>query len=265
MNWEQTAEKFYSKFTDWIISFGPRVLLSFILLIVGLWVTRLLKAKLKNHLLTRRLNPSLQPFIEGIAVISLYIVLFLLIIEVLGIKLTMFAAMVAAFGAAVGLALSGTLQNFASGVLILLLKPFENGDNIIAQGFEGTVASIQIFYTVLIAFDKRTVIIPNSKLSNEVIVNITRIGSRRLDIELKFPFGADLQKIKETIRRIIEESADILKDPVPRIGVSSFVDDGYKLLINVWLNAHGFEDTKLLIHERIVTGLKEAGIWEPPK
>ena len=122
---------------------------------------------------------------QGALNILLKILLALALLQVLGIQMTMFAALVGAFGVAAGLALSGTLENFTSGILILLLKPFRVGDNIIAQAQEGTVTSIQLFYTVVLTFDNRTVIVPNSKLSNEVIINLSREGLRRMDIELK--------------------------------------------------------------------------------
>src|SRR6185312_5183593 len=110
-------------------------------------------------------------------------------------EMTLFATVVGAFGVAAGLALSGTLQNFASGILILLLKPFKVGDNIITQGLEGTVTSIEIFYTLVTTFDNRSVIVPNSKLSNEVIINISREGRRRLDINYKFANNIDIKTV----------------------------------------------------------------------
>jgi small conductance mechanosensitive channel len=258
-------QKFYYTAINWVLLYGPRILISVFVLFFGFWLIKIIRQKLNRKMSRKQVHSSLQPFIESLVFTSLHVGLALLIMEILGIQLTLFAALIAAFGAAVGLALSGTLQNFASGVIILFLKPFTNGDNIIAQGYEGTVTTIQIFYTVITTFDKRTVIMPNSKLSNEVIVNITRIGTRRLDAELKFAFGADLPGIKDVINKTIMASADVLKEPVPRIGVSSFADDGYKVIVNMWLNAHGFEDVKLIIHERILLALKDAGIWSVQK
>jgi small conductance mechanosensitive channel len=177
--------------------------------------------------------------------------------------MTVFAAAIGAFGVAAGLALSGTLQNFTSGVLILFLKPFRVGDNILAQSIEGAVSAIQIFFTVVKTFDNKTVIIPNSKLSNEIITNLSREGKRRLDIELKFGFGIDFLQIQNLLDKSINEVVGLLKEPARRIGVSAIESDGYKVLINVWAPAHGFLDVKLLLHQKIIQDMKANGIKLP--
>jgi small conductance mechanosensitive channel len=152
------------------------------------------------------------------------------------------------------------LQNFASGVIILLVKPFVVGDNIVTQGLEGTVTSIQIFYTFVRTFDNRTVIVPNSKLSNEIIINISREGSRRLDIEIKFKPDVDFEAMKKTIDSSIAKCENILAKPERRIGVSAIELDGYKVTVNVWLNAHGFQDTKLALQNTIWTEIRDAAV-----
>src|SRR3954470_15622031 len=146
----------------------------------------------------RQLDSSLQPFLLSLLFTILQVLLLLTAMQIIGIQMTIFAALIGGIGVAAGLALSGTLQNFTSGILILMLKPFRVGENIIAQGQEGTVKTIQIFFTVVKTFDNRTVIIPNSKLSNEVIVNLSREGKRRLDIELKFNYGVDFEQVKNS-------------------------------------------------------------------
>jgi len=181
----------------------------------------------------------------------------------MGIPITLFTALVGAFGVAAGLALSGTLQNFASGVLILLLKPFVVGENIITQGLEGTVTAIQIFYTIVKTFDNRIVIVPNSKLSNEVIINISREGTRRLDIELKFANNIDYNQVKSVIDSASSKSENILESPNRRIGVAGLDADGYRVGVNVWVHAHGFQDTKLAVQENILQDIKTAGIKIP--
>lgn len=177
--------------------------------------------------------------------------------------MTIFGAIVGGITVAAGLALSGTLQNFASGVIILFLKPFAVGDNIIAQGQEGTVSAIELFYTFVTTFDNRTVVIPNSKLSNEVIINISAIGSRRLDIELKFSNAIDYNEVKKQVDETIRECEKILKDPEYRIGISSIEPDGYKVMVNVWLNSHGFIDSKMEFQEQLIQNLKASGIKLP--
>lgn len=257
------VEHFYDKFYDWVLLKGPVVLLGIAVLIIGLWLVRIFARWMRNRMQRKKINSSLKPFFLSVAVVVLRILLIFLVMQIMGIQLTIFAALVGAIGVAAGLALSGTMQNFASGVLILLLKPFRVSDNIIAQGQEGTVSSIQLFFTVVTTFDNRTVIIPNSKLSNEVIINISAIGSRRLDLELKFNYGIDLSKVRKVIDETIMESKSVLKTPEKRVGVSLLETDGYKVMINVWLNSHGFHDARLIFQENLLENLKSSGIKLP--
>ena len=216
-----------------------------------------------NSLDKREIDPSLRPFLLSVSVIFLQGLLLLALMQVLGIQMTIFAAFVGAFGVAAGLALSGTLQNFTSGILILILKPFRVGDNIIAQGQEGTVSSIQIFYTIVTTFDNRTVILPNSKLSNEVIVNLSREGIRRLDIELKFSFAIPFEKVKGILEKTLNDHRNLLKKPIYRIGVSSVDPDGYKVIVSAWVQPHGYQDIKLELQEQVIADVLQAGIKLP--
>lgn len=259
MNWE----KFYDQAYGNILSTGPKILTALIGLLVGLWFIKLMRRWLALAMQKRDLDPSLQPFLQSLIIISLQVLLIIGIMQIAGIELTIFTTVIGALSVAAGLALSGTLQNFASGVLILILKPFRVGDNIMAQGQEGTVNSIQIFYTVVTTFDNKTVIIPNSKLSNEIIINTSREGKRRLDIELKFGFATDFNQVKPVIESSIKESHNILSSPSPRIGVSVLEGDGYKIGINVWVAPHGFTDAKLKLQEKLVADIKNAGLKLP--
>ena len=143
-----------------------------------------------------RLNPSVRYFLQNLLAITLQVLLVILVLQIIGLQLTVVSAIIAGLTVAVGLALSGTLQNFVSGILILVLKPYQVGDNINTQGQEGTVTSIQIFFTVILTFDNKTIIVPNGQLSNSVIVNLSREGKRRMDIDLKFDYGTDIGHIK---------------------------------------------------------------------
>lgn len=256
---------FYNKFVNWVTNAGPKVIIGLILLIIGFWVIRHLKRWFRRIILKRDVESSLQPFLLSLITTILQIVVVLIVMQVIGIKMTIFAAFIGALGVAFGLALSGTLQNFTSGVLILLLKPYKIGDNIIAQGQDGIVDSIQLFYTVMITFENKTVIIPNSKLSNEVIVNISKNGIRRLDVEFKFNFGFDFEKIRSIIQQALKAS-DLVKDnPAPEIGISLIEPDGYRILTHAWVEADHFEESKfevqkLLINALIVAGVKLPGI-----
>lgn len=257
------VESFYDKLYDWLLLKGPSIVLGLLVLLVGFWLIRVFSRWMGIRLQHKQLSSALKPFLLNMATVILRVLLIFLVMQIFGIQLSIFAALIGAVGVAAGLALSGTMQNFASGVLILLLKPFQVSDNIIAQGQEGTVASIQLFFTVVTTFDNRRVIIPNSKLSNEVIINISSIGSRRLDIELKFNYGVGLEQVKEMIDKTISESQSILKTPEKRIGVSLLEESGYKVLVNVWLPSHGFHDARLIFQEKLLQNIKTSGIVLP--
>lgn len=256
-------DRFYDKAYDWIIQTGPSLLLGLAILFGGMWIIKVFSRFLNGKLIKKKVNPSLAPFLLNLVIIALRILLILTVMQIIGIQLTFLTVLIGGLGVAAGLALSGTLQNFASGVLILLLKPFVVGNNIIAQNQEGTVMSIQIFYTIVKTFDNRTVIIPNGKLSNEVIINISREGSRRLDIEVKFSYGIDYDQVVEVFNKTVDEFKACLKTPERRIGVSVLEENGYKVTMNVWFDAHGFIDNKFLFQQQLMKNLKVSGIKLP--
>jgi small conductance mechanosensitive channel len=255
-------ESFYDVAFQWLISYGPKIILAVIIFFVGQWLIKLLKRWASKFFLAPKLK-MVRPFLEGLVSIGLQVLLVLLIMQVLGIEVTIFAAVGAAFGVAIGFALSGTLQNFASGVIILLLRPYRIGDNIVTQGQEGTVSSIQLFYTVIVSFDNKTIIVPNSKLSNEVIINLSRKGNRRIDIELKFSYGIDYGQVKKILSNSIQSSKNLLTEPTYRISIMTLEPDGYRLLINVWTQAHGFNDARFALQEQILNDIKQSGIKLP--
>ncbi len=258
-NWQQ----FYNKAYSWLLTIGPRILVALVIFFIGMWFIRLFKKWLHHHMHRKEFDPSIQPFLASLFITALQILLIIVLMQIIGLQLTIFTALIGAVGVAAGLALSGTLQNFTSGILILLLKPFRVGDNIIAQGTEGTVMTIEIFYTIVKAYNNTTVIIPNSKLSNEVIINLSREGIRRLDIELKFGFGIPFEQVNSVISTAIKSEPNILQDPQPRTGVSTVEADGYKVMVNVWTHAHGYQDLKLKFQEQLIENIIKAGIKLP--
>lgn len=245
---------------EWIVHYGPRILIAIGLLTGGQWLIRIVRGWLSRVLQKRRFDASLKPFLLSLIVTVMQVLLILTVMQVIGVQMTVFAALIGGIGVAFGLALSGTLQNFTSGILILLLKPYRVGDTILAQGQEGTVSAIQVFYTFVTTFDNKTVIIPNSKLSNELIVNLSREGIRRMDIEFKFNYGVAFEQVKAVIEHSASESPEVLNIPAPRIGILFLDPDGYRMAINVWTNAHGFVDAKMKFQQKIINDLKAAGI-----
>jgi small conductance mechanosensitive channel len=261
MKWDW--KKFYDQVYNWLLTYGPKIIAAIIVLLVGIWLIRQLNRWIKKGLLVKRINPSVRYFLQNLIAITMQVLLVMLVLQIAGVQLTFMSAVIAGMTVAIGLALSGTLQNFVSGILILMLRPYRVGDNINTQGQEGTVTSIQLFYTTVLTFDNKTIIIPNGQLSNNVVINLSREGKRRLDIELKFNYGVDVERVKKILQDSIHSSKDILPEPVARIGMSVIDYDRYTITVNVWINAHGFYDTRYTLQEKLVADLKAAGIKFP--
>ncbi|MDR6942871.1 mechanosensitive ion channel family protein [Mucilaginibacter pocheonensis] len=257
------VEEFYSDFHKWLVEHGPKYIGGIIIFFVGLWLIRFLRTRLRNRMIKRGIHSSLQPFFLSLTITALYVLLVIWVMNFIGWEMSIFTTIIGAFSVAAGLALSGTFQNFAGGVLILLLKPFELNDSILAQGQDGKVTSIQMFYTVLLTADNKTVIIPNGKLFNEVIVNVTREGKRRLDFEVKVAYANDIEVVKTVLQKAIDTTDNLLKNPASRIGVSSLEIDSVRFLVNVWVNPSNFLTAKIALQEKIIKDLAAAGVAFP--
>ena len=256
-------KEFYHTIHIWLVQSGPKYVAGIILFFFGIWVISFLRMGITRRMSHRNIHSSLQPFFLSLSITALYFVLIFTVLNIVGFQLTFLSTIVGAFSVAAGLALSGTLQNFAGGVLILLLKPFVIDDSIIAQGQEGKVTSIQIFYTVLITADNKTVIIPNGKLFNEVIVNVTREGKRRLDFEIKLGYAVNVDQVKEVIYKAITETPNILNEPATNVGVIALELDGIRFTINVWVEPASFLKAKIAVQEKIIKDLFAAGVKLP--
>jgi small conductance mechanosensitive channel len=258
-----TFQKFYNQAYDWLLFNGARFLVAVLILLIGLKLIKFLRSRLNSRMSKRHVHSSLQPFFLSLSITALYALLIIFVMKILDWPLTEFTTIIGAFSVAAGLALSGTFQNFAGGVLILLLKPFELEDSIVAQGQEGKVTSIQIFYTVLLTVDNKTIIIPNGKLFNEVIVNVSRENRRRLDFEFKLAFAADVDKAKAIIFDIIKADKTILVDFPVRVGVIGMDVDSIRFTVNVWVLPDNFLSTKISLMENILKKLTAGGITFP--
>ncbi len=252
--------KFYDWASQWLIINGSKLLIALIILLVGLRLIKLFTVRIRARMSKRQVHSSLQPFFLSLTITALYVLLIILVLHIVDVPLTVFGTIIGGFTVAVGLALSGTFQNFAGGVLILLLKPFDLDDNINAQGQEGKVTSIQIFYTVLLTADNKTIIIPNGKLFNEVIVNITREGKRRLDFEIRLGYYVDIDQVKKIMLDTVNSTPTVLKNPVVRVGLIGLDVDCMRFTINVWVEPANFLNTKIALQENIIKNLKAAGI-----
>jgi small conductance mechanosensitive channel len=260
-------DKLYQRILTWLETNGPRALVALAILIIGFIVIAVLRRWLVKIFHKRRTDSTLQPFLVRMSTIALQVLLLLFAFEEAGIKMTLFATLIGAFGVAAGLALSGTLQNFTGGILILILKPYKIGDNIITQGQEGIVNDVQLFYTVVTTLDNQAVIIPNSLLSNNVIINNSMEGTRRIDIEVKFPsYAVDLESVRRIAGEAIGATESLVKDRPSQIAVSGLDVDGWRIMVRAWTRADdvfAFEKTKFALQEQLLTRLKANNIKLP--
>jgi len=253
------ADKFVTLFMEYL----PNIITALLLLVVGLWVIRIFMNVLRRVFNKRELDESLKKFLLDLTSWALKILLFITVISQLGVQTTSFVAILGAAGLAVGLALQGSLANFAGGVLILLFKPFKIGDFIEAQGESGTVKEIAIFYTKMLTVNNQLVIIPNGKLSNDNITNYTSEGKRRDVISFGISYDCDVKKAKDILVNLMNEQKDILKDPAPVVFVAELADSSVNLSARFWaLNEH-FWDLHFHIIEEGKSRLEAEGIVIP--
>ena len=225
---------------DIILGYSPRLIGAIITLIIGMWIISIIRGVLKRQFGKREMEPSLRGFLNSMIGILLKVMLWISVIGMLGIEMTSFIAILGAVGLAVGLALSGTLQNFAGGVMILMFKPFKTGDFIDAQGHSGTVHEIQIFNTILKTPDNKTIIIPNGGLSTGSMINFSAEPQRRVDFVFGIGYGDDVDKAKKVLLALINSDSRILKDPEPFIAVTELADSSVNLVVRVWADAANY-------------------------
>ena len=245
-----------------IMEYGSRVLLALITLAVGWWLINRLTAKLGNLLALRKADLAQQGFISSLANIILKVLLVVSVASMIGIQTTSFVAAIGAAGLAIGLALQGSLANFAGGVLILLFRPFKIGDWIEAQGISGTVDSIQIFHTVLRTGDNKTVIVPNGNLSNGIITNYNRQPTRKVVFDVGVDYEADLQKVREVLLALADDPR-VLKDPAPVVVVTTLGDSAITMSLRAWVDTPNYWDVLFMFNEQSRDRLKAANIDIP--
>ena len=216
-----------------VMTYAPKFVLAIITLLVGLWLINRFVKVLDNRL--GKKDPTLNKFLCGLFSAVVKIMLLISVASMVGIETTSFIAVIGAAGLAIGLALQGSLANFAGGVLLLIFKPFKVGDTIEAQGFMGAVVEIQILYTVVDTFDNRRIVIPNGSLSNATLVNVSIYDKRRCDMTFGISYNDDIDTAKAILKRLFEEDERSLTDPAPRICVASLGDNSVNLMFRAWV------------------------------
>lgn len=251
------------KWSDLLVAYGTKLATAVALLLIGLWLIRVLNRMLLGLMTRYDFDPALKNFLGSIIGIGLKILLGITVLTTLGIEMTSFIALLGAAGLAVGMALSGTLQNFAGGVVILLLKPFKIGDFLEAQGYAGTVSSIQIFNTVLKTPDNKTIIIPNGELSTGSMINYSTEPTRRVDWEFGIAYGDDADKAREVLLDMLTADTRVLKDPAAVVVLGTLNSSSVDFKVRAWVKASDYWDVFFSVNERVYKEFGQHGLNIP--
>ena len=238
---------------QWMMSKAGMVLLALICLVIGLRLVKWIMKVVRKSFGKSKLDPTVASFLGSIISILLYILVFITVISIMGIQVTSFVTLLGTAGVAIGLAVQGSLSNFAGGVLILILKPFVIGDYIKedTHGNEGTVISIDIFYTRIRTFDGKVVVIPNGTLSNTSLTNLTKQEKRRIDLVVPVEYDADLRNVKKVLQDVVTSEPMVLQEEPIDIALDEFGDSALTVLVHVWVPTDAYWKTKWNLMEHI--------------
>ncbi len=248
---------------DGAVNLGLKIIAALVIYYLGRWIIRRVLRFMDRIYERRNVEMSLRSFLSGVIKVLLYTLIILIVIQVLGINTASIVAMLASAGLAVGMALSGTLQNFAGGVMILFLKPYRVGDYIDAQGEEGTVEKIGLFSTEIRTVDNRVIYIPNSTISTAVIDNYSKGEMRRVDWTVSVEYGSDVEKVREVLLAIARADKRVVADPAPVVFLTELADSSVNFSLRVWVRNGDYWGVKLDFNERIYTELPKHGIEFP--
>lgn len=256
-----TIDNLLRQFFDQAVTFGLKLVIVAIVFIVGRWVIKWLRKFIDRFLERRKIENTVKSFLDSLANITFQIILFLVIVNILGLSTTSFAAILAAAGLAIGMAMKDNLSNFAGGVMLLVNKPFKVGDRIMAQGMDGSVQSIGILYTVLLTGDNRTIYIPNGPLSTGSIINFSDQKERRIDIVLTINYGADIDNVKSVLKDVVKSIGQIKNSPVPFIGVTTLNNGTLDITMRVWVNSVDYSSVNVELNEKVYSAFQQSGIY----
>lgn len=254
---------FVSKMIELGISLGSKLLIALLILVVGRWLVKKIQRLACTIMEKRQVEASLYSFVRSLISITLNFILVITIISVLGIETSSFIALFASAGVAIGMALSGTLQNFAGGVMILLFKPFKVGDTIEALGQSGKVKEIQIFNTLITTPDNKQIIIPNGGLSTGITKNYSKEPTRRVDWEFGIGYGDSYDKAKGVIEKLLASDERVLKEPAWFIALNSLGESSVNIVVRAWVNASDYSDVFFGLNEKVYKTFTEEGLNIP--
>jgi len=226
--------KLVSQLINWGVGLGLRIIGALVIFFIGRFVIKLLNRLIKRILNARGVDASVKSFLESFINVILQVMLLVAVVNKLGIETTSFAALLASFGVAVGMALSGNLQNFAGGILILLFRPYRVGDYVGAQGEEGTVIAIQMLHTIIRTYQGNQVYMPNSLMSSNKVTNYSKEPNRMVEWRIGIDYGEDVSRAQAALERVVAADHRILKDPAPYIAVRELGDNSVGLTVRVW-------------------------------
>lgn len=256
-------EKYLQIGEGFIEKYGPGILSALLILIIGLFIIKIIVKLTKKVMEKSKVDITLQKFLGNLLSWALKILLIVTVITQLGVETTSFAAIIGAAGLAVGLALQGSLANFAGGVLIMIFKPFKIGDLVEAQGEIGVVKEIEVFTTKLTGLSNKEIIIPNASLSNGNIVNYSTEGTRRVDLVVGVSYDADIKQTKEVLMEVLTSNDKVLKDPAPAVTVSELADSSVNFAVRPWSKTEHYWDVYFETLENSKEALDKAGIEIP--
>ena len=259
----ENYQEYVDQAIEWASGVVPNVIMAIIIFFVGLWVIRLINRMVRGFFKRKDYDETLESFLQSFISIALKVMLFVLVVTQLGVKTSSLVAIIGAAGLAIGLALQGSLANFAGGVLILIFKPFKVGDFISAQGVDGTVKEISIFNTKLNTFGNQIAIIPNGQLSNDNIINYNMESTRRDKIDVGIGYGSNIKEAKEILLQICAENENINKEPAPEVYVGNLGDSSVDLTLRFWANNDVFWPAHFYVMEEIKLRFDAAGIEIP--
>jgi len=256
-------EEIFGKLKIFIAEYGLKIVAAILILVIGRWIAKGIRALIKRLLEKSKVDPTLVSFVCSLTYVGLMAFIIIAVLGKLGVATASFVAVLGAAGLAVGLALQGSLANFAAGVLIILFKPYKIGDFIEAGGTMGSVEEIGIFTTELKTPDNKKVIVPNAKITGDNIVNYTVKGTRRMDLVAGVSYSADLDKVRSVLEEILAEEERFLKDPAPTIGVLELADSSVNFAFRPWVKTDDYWDVYFATQEKIKKRFDAAGIEIP--
>lgn len=252
-----------ARIVDYATTFGFRIAGAVLIFALGAWGARILKNLVRKVLAGRAVDPTLTTFFINAIHVTILVFVSLAALDELGVKTTSFIAVMGAAGLAVGLALQGSLSNFAAGILLIAFRPFQAGDHIEAGNISGTVEEIQILTTLVRTPDNRTIVVPNGKLTADSIVNHTCKGTRRLDLTFTVGADSDIDTVKRLIEGALERDSRVLPEPAPVVGVLGFADRNVQYAVRPWIRAADYATMSLVLPEIVRKALIAEGIDLP--